>query len=53
MTDTTEEMVTITKAQLDDLLDTEKLYLALESAGVDNWSGYDYAMELYREDEDV
>lgn len=26
----------------------EMLY-ALEAAGVDNWEGYDYAMEIYRE----
>lgn len=23
---------------------------ALEAAGVDNWSGYDYAMDLWREE---
>lgn len=25
---------------------------ALEAAGVDNWGGYDYAMELLHQDED-
>lgn len=51
MIDQTKTMI-ITKAEYEDLKDTEKLYLALAGAGVDNWSGYDFAMELYRNGEE-
>ncbi len=45
--------VSLSEHEYADLLDDRKWRLAMESAGVDNWSGYDYAMELYREmDED-
>ena len=44
-----EEEVTITAARLKDLEDSEALLVSLQNAGVDNWSGYDYAMELYQE----
>ncbi len=47
-----EEYVVIPKARYEELLDSEKWELAVRGAGVDNWSGYDYAMEMYREDED-
>lgn len=41
-----EGMVTITQAEYDQLLaDSEKLN-ALEQMGVDNWDGYDQAMDL-------
>ena len=44
-----EETVTITKKVYDALCaDSEKL-MALEGAGVDNWQGYDYAMEALEE----
>lgn len=43
-------MVVITQEQYAELLEDRKWLLALESAGVDNWSGYDYARELYNED---
>ena len=42
-----EEMVTITKEEYDNLLDSDSKLSALEGAGVDNWEGYDYAMEEY------
>lgn len=42
--------VSIPVEQYADLLDAEKKLIALEQAGVDNWEGYDYAMELYNED---
>lgn len=42
-------MVTISKKEYEDLLDAMALIIALENAGVDNWGGYSYAMELYKE----
>ncbi len=33
----------------EDLLDSEAFLIALEQAGVDNWEGYDYAREAYKE----
>lgn len=44
-----EEMITITKKEYDDLIDSEWELTCLQSAGVDNWSGYDDAMEMYNE----
>lgn len=47
-----EEMqVTIPKAEYEELLESQHELNCLESAGVDNWSGYDYAQELMGEDE--
>lgn len=51
---TTEETVTISKKEYDDLV-TDSLWLGdLENAGVDNWEGYEYAWEArsLRESED-
>lgn len=39
------EQVTISRKEYDRLLQAEAKLLALETAGVDNWSGYDDAME--------
>jgi putative phage-type endonuclease len=39
------DQVTITRKEYDRLLEAEAKLLALEAAGVDNWSGYDDAME--------
>lgn len=44
-----EETVTITKKEYDALLDNTEWLAALKGAGVDNWDGYDYAIELYKE----
>lgn len=44
-----EEMVTITKAEYDSLKDDARWLLCLQDAGVDNWSGYSYAQEMYSE----
>lgn len=38
-------MVEITEERLKELEDAEAKLLALEAAGVDNWEGYDFAME--------
>ena len=47
-----EEMITITKAEYDELLDNQRMLQALEGAGVDNWQGYDDAMESYNGEEE-
>lgn len=44
--------VTITKEEYEDLLDDHKFLQALYDAGVDNWQGYDFAVEMYEKDED-
>ena len=46
------ETVTISKEEYDDLLDSQLMLSCLESAGVDNWDGYDYAIDEYREAKD-
>ena len=46
-----EEMITITKKEYDELLNQIRFLYCLEAAGVDNWDGYDYAQELRDEDE--
>ena len=47
-----EEMVTIPKKEYERLLKDSRKLKALENGGVDNWPGYDYAMELYGEKSD-
>lgn len=47
------EMVTITKAEYDALVEREKWLCYLEAAGVDNWSGWDDAMQLKCDDEEL
>jgi hypothetical protein len=42
-------MVTITLEEYERLMDVDELLSALDAAGVDNWEGYDDAMEIYRE----
>lgn len=39
------EMVSITKKEYDDMIEDQQLLQALQSAGVDNWEGYDMARE--------
>jgi hypothetical protein len=43
-----DETITITKKEYDSLIEDSETLSALESAGVDNWSGYDYAMEILK-----
>lgn len=45
-----EETVTITKKEYEELLESQRWLNCLENAGVDNWSGYDYACEEYHND---
>jgi hypothetical protein len=44
-----EKTVTISKEEYESLLEASDKLLALEGAGVDNWEGYDEAMELLNE----
>ena len=44
-----EEMITITKKEYDSLINDRNLLVSLESAGVDNWDGYDSAMEIFEQ----
>jgi hypothetical protein len=42
--DKTEETVTISKTEYEDLLARDRFLTRLQDAGVDNWNGYDYAL---------
>lgn len=44
-----EETVTISKKEYESLLEDSKWLKCLKGAGVDNWSGYDFAREIWRE----
>ena len=46
-----EQTVTIPQSEYDSLLEDRKWLQCLESAGVDNWSGYEYAKDLMSERE--
>lgn len=41
--------VTISKAYFDQLVRDQEFLEALQGAGVDNWSGYGYACEIFHE----
>ena len=41
--------ITISKKEYEELIEDQKLLQCLQDAGVDNWSGYDYAMEMMQE----
>lgn len=45
-----EETVTISKKEYESLKEDSHWLQCLENAGVDNWEGYDFARELWRED---
>ena len=40
-----EEMITISKERYDRLVEASRILDALDAAGVDNWEGYEFAME--------
>lgn len=44
-----ELIVTITTKEYNELIKDSEMLSALMSAGVDNWDGYDYAMESLKE----
>lgn len=46
------EYVVIPQARYESLLEGERVLSALEAGGVDNWSGYGFAMDMLRSDED-
>lgn len=47
-----EETITITKKEYDQLVEDQRFLYALQGAGVDNWEGYSYALELLEEDDE-
>jgi hypothetical protein len=44
--------VSITKAEYDRLVERDDFLTALQGAGVDNWSGYDYAIQIKNGEEE-
>lgn len=42
-------MITLTEKEFAELVEDRLFLNALRSAGVDNWEGYSYALELYDE----
>lgn len=49
--DGVKKYVVISQSRLEELQEAEHELSCLESAGVDNWSGYGYAMQMMEEDE--
>ena len=47
----TEETITIPKKEYEQLCKDSEFYHALRSAGVDNWDGWDYALEILEDNE--
>jgi len=43
-----DQTVTITQEEYEEFLETRRWLGALESAGVDNWEGYDEAVALFQ-----
>lgn len=41
--------ITVNVSRYIELLEEARFLQALKNAGVDNWSGYDYALDLYEE----
>lgn len=50
---TTEETITIKRSRYLSLLEADRMLRALEAAGVDNWEGYDEALENVEEAEEA
>lgn len=44
------ETVTISKEEYDSLLEDQHMLQCLQAAGVDNWDGYDLAIEMMDEE---
>lgn len=44
----TNETITISKEEYESLLEDRAWLRCLKNAGVDNWQGYDYACEFFR-----
>lgn len=47
-----DETVTISKSEYDSLLDSQRMLLALENGGVDNWIWYSESLEEYWEEKE-
>lgn len=45
-----QKMISITQNEYDRLVQKEAKLNALEAAGVDNWDGYDYALDILNGD---
>lgn len=43
------EMVTIPKKEYDELLESSLMLECLKSQGVDNWAGYEDALQMFNE----
>lgn len=48
-----EETIIISKSDYEQLLRDQELLGCLEACGVDNWSGWDDAIEMFTEGEDA
>lgn len=48
-----QEAVTISYSEYERLLKAEEFLNALEAVGVDNWSGYGDAWDMYEEEEEA
>ena len=48
----TMETVTIPKDEYERLMHNSEFLGCLEGAGVDNWEGYDFAIDMMKEDEE-
>jgi len=44
-----EETIKITKKEYEELKSSQTLLFALQGAGVDNWEGWDDAIEIFQE----
>ena len=44
-----DEVITITKERLKELLQAEKMLGCLVAAGIDNWEGYEVALDMMDE----
>lgn len=45
MEDKNDDKITIDRKRYEELLEAERMLAALHAAGVDNWDGYEFAME--------
>lgn len=45
------EVITIPKEEYESLKEDSLFLSCLEAAGVDNWDGYDYAIGMYKEED--
>lgn len=46
------ETVTISKQEYLTLLEDSEMLEALRAAGVDNWEGFNYAVEIFQEEQE-